>query len=99
MQRTRAVAHQIEQTLTLHRLLSDLAIFTTSASLSFTVAVARRGVPSRANIVYLTDSDSMTQRNAGFVPHFTTHRWGRRLFSSLLPGSRGDASLFRSAIG
>src|SRR3954470_6356458 len=65
---------------------------TVSASLSFTVQVARSGAPCSENIVYLTDSDSITHLNVGTVlPQVTTHRCGRRRVSSALPGSSTEA--------
>src|ERR1043165_8727542 len=67
---------------------------TMSASLSFTVQVARKGTPVSENIVYLVDSDSITQRKLGTVsPHVTTQRYGRRMFSSLLARCLTDAIL------
>src|SRR5690349_13340120 len=65
-----------------------------SASLSFTVQVARNGTPVSENMVYLVDSDSITQRQIGTVsPQVTTQRDGRRMFSSLLARCLTDAIL------
>src|SRR5690242_11788230 len=75
---------------------SDFAILTMSASLSFTVQVARSGTPDSENIVYLVDSDSITQRKFSTVdPQVTTQRCGRRLFSSGSPGCITEAIVLR----
>src|SRR5262245_2269166 len=77
---------------------SSFFIETTSASLSFTVQVARSGTPLSENTVYLVDSDSITQRKLGTVlPQVTTQRCGRRLFSSGSPGEITEAMVLSVA--